>query len=283
MRLDQYLAQKLDITRSQILKAIKSGAVTVNGVQITKSGTNITDSDNVVANIENPISTVLPENIPLNIVFEDEYLMVINKPRGMTVHPGAGQKSGTMLNALLGQNTNHELERGGIVHRLDKNTAGLIVVAKNADVQAKLSAMFEKRQVKRVYNGIIDGVLHGSGVIDTNIIRDPNHRTMFRTTQQGGRKAITHFRVLQTFQKFSLVEFRLETGRTHQIRVHCKSIGRPIVGDPEYNPNGKIKCSGQMLESIEIAFIHPITSKEIEIKIGYSDEFRTVFEKICKN
>jgi len=281
-------------TRSQITNLIKDGRVTVNGKVVTKPGTEVTPNDVINALFEKEPLTAEPEDIKIDIVFEDEYLMIINKPRGMVVHPGAGNKSKTLLNGLLYliDNTSEPegtdepskaaLSRAGIVHRLDKNTAGLMVVAKTAPVQAKLAAMLEKHEIERIYHGIVEDVWEGSGTIDKNIIRDPKHRRLFTTKNaSAGRRAITHYKVIKAFKKHSLVEFRLETGRTHQIRVHAKSIGHALVGDPEYNPNSSVKVSGQMLESIHISFVHPVTGELIARKIGPTSEFQKVLLKIC--
>ena len=294
-------------TRSQITNLIKNGCVTVNGKVVTKAGTEVTPADivNVLMDTSAERTSCIPEDIKIDIVFEDEHLMIINKPRGMVVHPGAGNKNGTLLNGLLylidntdeadepDESDKAALSRAGIVHRLDKNTAGLMVVAKTAPVQAKLAAMLEKHEIERVYHGIVEGAWEGEGSINKNIIRDPKHRTLFttksqgsakqvlQTTATGGRTAITHYKVLKAFKKHSLVEFRLETGRTHQIRVHAKSAGHPLIGDPEYNPNSSVKASGQMLESISISFIHPVTGKGVTKKIDTTDEFKHVLSKTC--
>jgi 23S rRNA pseudouridine1911/1915/1917 synthase len=173
------------------------------------------------------------------------------------------------------------IERAGIVHRLDKNTAGLMVVAKTADVMAKMSKMFEQREVERTYVGLVEGVLRAEGTIDRNIARDPKHRTLYKTVATVGRRAVTHFCVLRNFSKWTLVEFRLETGRTHQIRVHAKSIGHPIVGDAEYNPNSSLKgLSGQMLESVRISFVHPVTHQVMTFEIAQSSEFAKTVDRI---
>ena len=279
-RLDKFLAERMDCTRSQL----KYAEILLNG-KCAKSGSVLRAGDVVECRLQNAECRTLPEEIPLDVVLEDDYLMIINKPRGMVVHPGAGVKGGTLLNALMylanseerRANSECKIERGGIVHRLDKNTAGLMVVAKTATVQASLAAMFERHEVKRTYVGIVEGVLTGEGTIDKNIVRDPKRRTLYTVSTTpspcgatpsfskgssfGGRRAITHFKVLQNFSKWSLVRFNLETGRTHQIRVHCKSIGHPIIGDPEYNPSSSIKgLSGQMLESVEIEFVHPMSN-----------------------
>lgn len=278
-RLDVYLVNHFKgvYTRSQINNSIKKGKTTLNGKAV-KSGTVLRAGDNIIADIESSEIPAKREDIKIDIVFQDEYLLIINKPRGMVVHPGAGNKSGTLLNGLL--NINGALERAGIVHRLDKNTAGLIVVAKTASVQAKLAAMFEKHEIKRTYIGLVEGLVKGEGTIDKNIARDPNHRTLYKAVPAGGRRAVTHYKTIQNFSKWTLVQFNLETGRTHQIRVHCKSLNHPLVGDPEYNPNSSIKTNGQLLESVEICFVHPVTSQIIHHKIGLTEAFNDVINKI---
>ncbi len=273
MRLDKYLSERYpDVTRSQITAAIKRGDFKVNG-QIVKAGYELRPTDVVAGAMQPTTVTAEPESIALEIIYEDEYLMVINKPRGMVVHPGAGVKSGTVLNALLGRGQDH-LERAGIVHRLDKNTAGLLVIAKTADCQQRLGRMFEKHEIKRTYWGLVDGVVGTDQTIDRNIIRHPQHRTIFTVTDHGGRRAVTHLHVLERYARHTLCEFTLETGRTHQIRVHCKSIHHPILGDPEYNSG-----NGQMLEAVKLDFVHPITGQPIHLAIQPTKAFVEAREK----
>ena len=288
-RLDKYLTQRVNCTRSRL----KHAKILLNGAAV-KSGTTLRAGDVIEIETADNQTTAEPENVDLDIIYEDDYLLIINKPRGMVVHPGAGVHSGTVLNALLGREIHiprrltapplylkGELLRAGIVHRLDKNTAGLMVVAKTAEVQAKLGKMFEAHAVRRTYIGLVEGVLRGEGTIDKNIVRDKNHRTLFTVAVSGGRRAITHYTVLRNFSKWTLVKFDLETGRTHQIRVHCKSIGHAIVGDPEYNPNSSIKnLSGQMLESVEIEFMHPKLETRINFKTNYGEEFQKTVDRI---
>ncbi len=267
MRLDKYLAAKYpDQTRSQLTAAIKRGDFTVNGSTV-KAGYELRPDDVVGGELHLPTTTAVAEDLPLDIVYEDEYLMVLNKPRGMVVHPGAGVHRGTVLNALLGRGQGH-LERAGIVHRLDKNTAGLLIVAKTLPCQQKLAAMFARHEIVRTYHGLVDGKVAGDMVIDQNIIRHPTHRTIFTTTAHGGRRAVTHLHVLERYAHHTLCEFTLETGRTHQIRVHCRAIGHPLLGDPEYNTG-----NGQMLEAVRLKFMHPITHRNIEISIDYTKAF----------
>ena len=273
LRLDKYLAaQYPHITRSQIVAAIKRGDFTVNGA-VVKAGYELRESDVVAGEIQPVAMTAAPEDLPLDIVYEDEHLMVINKPRGMVVHPGAGVKSGTVLNALLGRGQGH-LERAGIVHRLDKNTAGLLLVAKTTACQGKLAQMFEQHTIRRTYWGLVDGRVAGDMTIDKNIIRHPHHRTIFTTTEHGGRRAVTHLRVLERYAKHTLCEFTLETGRTHQIRVHCQAIHHPIVGDPEYNHG-----DGQMLEALQLDLIHPMTGAPMHFQIEPTKAFARMREK----
>lgn len=273
MRLDKYLAEQYpDITRSQIAAAIKRGDFTVNG-QVVKAGYELRETDVVAGELAPVVVTAEPEAIPLDVVYEDEHLMIINKPRGMVVHPGAGVKSGTVLNALLGRGQGH-LERAGIVHRLDKNTAGLLLVAKTTACQGKLAQMFERHDIKRTYWGLVDGRVAGDMTIDQNIIRHPNHRTIFTVTEKGGRRAVTHLHVLERYAKHTLCEFTLETGRTHQIRVHCKAIHHPIVGDPEYNYG-----NGQMLEAVRLDFVHPMTGAPVHVEIAPTKAFAQTRDK----
>lgn len=273
MRFDKYLQTQYPAqTRSQIAAAIKRGDLTVNGA-VVKAGYELRPSDVVAGEIRVPSLTATPEDLPLDIVYEDADLLVINKPRGMVVHPGAGVKSGTVLNALLGRGQGN-LERAGIVHRLDKNTAGLLVVAKTADCQQRLGQMFERHAIVRTYWGLVDGRVPADLTIDKNIIRHPQHRTIFTTTEHGGRRAVTHLKVLERYARHTWCEFTLETGRTHQIRVHCKAINHPIVNDPEYNTG-----DGQMLEAVKLQFVHPITGQDINITIPPTKAFATWRDK----
>jgi len=267
-----------DWTRSQITNAINAGRILHNN-QVVKSGKILRAGDIVEGEMTGQDMPAEPEDIPLNIIFEDDHLIIINKPRGMVVHPGAGIRSGTLLNALLFKGS--DIERAGIVHRLDKNTAGLMVVAKTAKTQAALSKMFEFHDVKRTYIGLVEGRVEQSGAIRKNINRHPGMRTIYTTCpDHQGRTAITHYKPLQVFKKHSLVEFQLETGRTHQIRVHMKSINRPLAGDPEYNPKSSIKTTGQMLEAIRLEFAHPITGKSLKFEIDPTEELQNHLTRI---
>ena len=290
-RLDIFLTKHFEgsHSRSQITNSIKSGKTTVNG-KVVKGGTVLCVGDVVDVDISVEDIVATPEDIKIDIVYQDDHLIIINKQRGMVVHPGAGNRSGTLLNALMHlQKSESNLDRAGIVHRLDKNTAGLMVVAKSAVVQASLAKAFERHEVKRTYIGLVEGKMPSdSGTISANITRDPNRRTLFKTVSTGGRRAVTHYKVLQVFEaigriaKYSLVQFNLETGRTHQIRVHAKHLSCPLVGDHEYNPKSSIKVDGQLLESVEIEFTHPITGKTISHKIELTKQFSDILNMLDK-
>ncbi len=275
MRLDAYLALKLNISRSKVQKLIKEEKVLVNN-KVVNSNYLVKLNDEILVNDElNYEINVEPENIPIDIVYEDDDLLVINKTSGMVVHPAPGHYTKTLVNALLYRFnlTSGEKIRPGIVHRLDKDTSGLMLVAKNEETHEKLSEMISKKEVERHYLAITEGVIkHDTGTIDAPIGRDPNNRQKMKVTDINAKEAITHFKVLERFKNNTLIECILETGRTHQIRVHLSYINHPIVNDPVY---GRGKCSefGQMLHSASIKFNHPRTGKELFFKADPPLEF----------
>ncbi len=275
MRLDAYLALKLNLSRSKVQKLIKEEKVLVNN-KIVNSNYLVKLNDEILVNDElNYEINVEPENIPIDIVYEDDDLLVINKTSGMVVHPAPGHYTKTLVNALLYRFnlTSGEKIRPGIVHRLDKDTSGLMLVAKNEETHEKLSEMISKKEVERHYLAITEGVIkHDTGTIDAPIGRDPNNRQKMKVTDINAKEAITHFKVLERFKNNTLIECILETGRTHQIRVHLSYINHPIVNDPVY---GRGKCSefGQMLHSASIKFNHPRTGKELFFKADPPLEF----------
>ena len=282
LRIDSYLAQKLELSRSKIQKLIKEDLVTVNDKTVNANylvkqndKIEIKDELNYDINIE-------PENIPLNIVYEDDDLLIINKESGMVVHPAPGHYNGTLVNALLYRFnlTSGEKNRPGIVHRLDKDTSGLMLVAKNEFTHEKLAEMISKKEVERKYLAIVDGLIkHETGTIDAPIGRDIADRQKMAVTDVNAKDSITHFRVLERFDNNTLIECILETGRTHQIRVHLSYIGYPVNNDPAYG-RGKATEFGQMLHSKSIKLKHPRTGKELFFEIEPPQEFKEKLEEL---
>lgn len=284
-RVDSYLAKELNISRSKVQKLIKQGLVTVNekvvsSNYIVKCGDFISVNDDLDYEI-----SVEAEDIEIDVVYEDSDLLVINKASGMVVHPAPGHYSHTLVNALLYrfQISGGEKYRPGIVHRLDKDTSGLMLVAKNEKTHEKLSRMIANKEVERHYLAIVDGVIkHDTGTIDAPIGRDANNRQKMAVTDVHGKEAVTHFRVLEIFSNHTLVECILETGRTHQIRVHMAYIGHPVSNDPLYG-RGKSTEFGQMLHSKSIKFKHPTTGKELFFEVDPPKEFLEKLEKLREN
>ena len=284
-RIDSYLSLELDISRSKIQKLIKQGKITVNGESVSSSYT-VKTGDNVFIDDELDFDIkVEPEIIDIDVLYEDEYLLIVNKKSGMVVHPAPGHYTGTLVNALLyrfnkGTTTNI---RPGIVHRIDKDTSGVMVVAKDDKTLELLSDMIKKKEIKRTYLAVVDGIIpHLTGTIDAPIGRDVNNREKMAVTDINSKDAITHFTVLKRFEntKQTLIECKLDTGRTHQIRVHMAYIGYPIYNDPVYGNEKKPTSFGQFLHSKEISFIHPITKKEIDISCDLPKEFKDYIDEI---
>lgn len=283
-RLDQYLSNKLDISRSKVQKLIKEEKVLVNG-KVASSNYLVDETDEI--NVDDDLNyeiKVEGENIPLDVVYEDEYLLVVNKKSGMVVHPAPGNYTGTLVNALLYRfNLSHSDNylRPGIVHRIDKDTSGLLVVAKDDKTHEILSNMIKEKKVERIYIALVHGVInHDTGTIDAPIGRDAVNRQKMAVTDVNSKDAVTHFRVLKRYSKNTLIECKLETGRTHQIRVHMEYIGYPIVNDPVYGKNKNTTAFGQLLHSKSIRFIHPITKKELFFECDLPQEFKEYLEKL---
>ena len=282
VRIDNYLSDKLDISRSKVQKLIKDGNVLVNGQSVNVSY-KVKIGDVIEYSLDlNEDTDITPEDIPIDIVYEDDDLLVINKASGMVVHPAPGHYTGTLVNALLYRfNLNSgEANRPGIVHRLDKDTSGLMLVAKNEFIHEKLSEMIGKKDVERKYLAIVDGLIkHDTGTIDAPIGRDANNRQKMAVTDVNGKDSITHFKVLERFDNNTFIECILETGRTHQIRVHMNYIGYPINNDPLYG-RGKATEFGQMLHSYSIKFNHPRTGKELSFRVDPPKEFMDKLEEL---
>lgn len=281
-RIDVFLSQELELSRSKIQKLIKEELVEVNG-KFVSSNYSVKEKDQIFVDDDlNYDISVDPQNIPISIVYEDDDLLVINKASGMVVHPAPGHYQDTLVNALLYHFplSSGDKIRPGIVHRLDKDTSGLMLVAKNEVIHEKLAEMIGSKEVERCYLALVDGVIkHDTGTIDAPIGRSSNNRQKMAVTDLHGKEAVTHFKVLETFEKNTLVECRLETGRTHQIRVHLAYIGFPVVNDPLYG-RGKADEFGQMLHSKSIKFSHPRTKKELFFEVEPPIEFQNKLEEL---
>ena len=281
IRLDTYLASELDISRSKIQKLLEEDKIKVNG-KGTKASYKVCMDDVITINSELDYSIdIKGEDIPLDIVYENDDLLVINKKSGMVVHPAPGNYSGTLVNALLGKyNLSNDNIRPGIVHRLDKDTSGLMLVAKNDWAHDKLSKMIKDKDVKRIYLALVDGVInHDTGTIDAPIGRDVKDREKMTVTDVNSKEAKTNFKVLKRYKNHTLIECILDTGRTHQIRVHMKYIGHPVTNDPLY---GKCfnKEFGQMLHSKRIEFNNPRDDKHLEFDVNPPREFDEILNNI---
>ncbi|MBQ8610699.1 MAG: RluA family pseudouridine synthase [Oscillospiraceae bacterium] len=286
-RLDAWLAGVTDLTRSALQQLMEKGAVRCNGRTVSKS-LRVAAGDTVELERPEPVEiAVIPQDIPLDVVYEDDFLLVINKPKGMVVHPAPGNPDGTLVNALLwhcrGQlsGINGEI-RPGIVHRIDKDTSGLLVVAKTNEAHTGLAAQLEGHHIARVYNAVCYGGFSvEEGTVDSPIARDPADRKKMKAGMKDGRNAVTHYRVLSQSGGFSWIECRLETGRTHQIRVHMASIGHPLAGDSVYGPRRVItELAGQCLHAAELSFTHPITGQHMNFHAPLPDYF-TAFVRKC--
>ena len=287
-RLDKFLSlYEEGLTRSYAQKLIEDECVLVNG-KCVPSKYKVCEGDRII--IEYPKADVLeltPEDIPLDIVYEDDSVIVINKPAGMVVHPAAGNLSGTLVNALLmhsgdSLSTINGVHRPGIVHRLDKDTSGLLIVAKGDAAHQSLSEQLKTRTLKRQYTAIVHGnIKEDSGTINKNIARSTKDRKKMEVTKIGGRVAITNFAVKERFGRYTLVECNLDTGRTHQIRVHMKSLGHPILGDKTYGiKKEEFNLTGQMLHAEKIGFIHPKTGEYMSFSAKAPEVFKKTLEII---
>ncbi len=285
LRIDKFLASELtDFTRSQLQMMIEDSLVLVNG-NVIKSNYKLKINDEIIIYIKEPeLTDIEPQDIPLDIVYEDQDIIVINKPSGMVVHPALGNYSGTLVNALLYHckdlsGINGKI-RAGIVHRIDKDTSGLIVACKNDLAHKNLSEQFVEHKVNKIYYCLVNGVIpHNVGLIDAPIGRDPSSRQQMAVVE-GGKEARTHFKVLERFEKNTLVEVKLETGRTHQIRVHMKYIGYPLVGDPVYGVRKVVGENGQFLHAKKLEFYHPRTKEFLSFEVELPNDFKELLKNL---
>lgn len=281
-RLDKFISENSDISRSYAAKLCENSLVTSNDKTLSKNY-RISENEEIIISIPQPEElSIEPENIPLNIVYEDNAVIVVNKPQGLCVHPAPGNESGTLVNGLVfhcGDDLSaiNGVIRPGIVHRIDKDTSGLLIVAKNNDAHLKLSEQLKERKAMRKYVALVNGnIKEDNGTINKPIGRNPSDRKKMAVVSNG-REAVTHFKVLERFGQYTLMECVLETGRTHQIRVHLASIGHSIVGDPLYGIKKEhFNLQGQLLHAKTIGFVHPETNKMME----FTSEIPTYFEDI---
>ena len=291
-RLDVFLSEQTEeFTRSRLKKLIEEGQVCVNGVPTKKAGAEVKRGDNVLVTVPEAIEyTAKPENIPIDIVYQDEDFAIVNKPQGMTVHVGNGNESGTLVNALL-----YALDhlsgiggvlRPGIVHRIDKDTTGLLVVAKNDKAHVSLAGQIAEKTCHRTYYALLEGNLKEErGRVITDIGRHPTDRLKMAVLPEGkGKVAVTDFEVAARFGgDFTLCKFDLQTGRTHQIRVHAKHLGHPVAGDPVYGyKKQKIKADGQLLHAYRLELTHPTTGERMVFNAPIPQAFAEILEKLCK-
>lgn len=286
-RIDKLLSEVFSNTsRTQIQKWMKDDLVTVNG-QPVKANYRCQTNDIVHCTVPEKTQLIIqPENIPILIIYEDADLIVVNKPKGMVVHPSSDHMSGTLVNALL--NYTNQLskiggeERPGIVHRIDKDTSGLLIVAKNDKTHEILANQFKRNEIERTYEAIVYGEIdHDSGIIDAPVARDPNNRLQMAVVDHG-KQAITHFQVIKRYHHFTHVLCQLETGRTHQIRVHMEYIGHPLVGDLKYAKGRTFPAEGQALFASRLGFTHPRSNKWLVFEIEQPNYFRKILSQIEK-
>ena len=289
IRIDKYLGDTIsDLSREMIIKLIKDGEVLVNGKNV-KSSYKATENDEVLINIPEPKEiNIVPQDIPLNIVYEDQDILVINKQKGLVVHPGNGNEDGTLVNAIMAY-CKKDLSgiggviRPGIVHRIDKDTSGILIIAKNDKAHLNISEQIKNHQVKKTYIALVRGIVkENEATINMPIARDERDRKKM-ATDIDGKEAVTHFNVIKRYYDYTLLKVKIDTGRTHQIRVHMAKIHHPVVGDEVYS-NGKneFNVKGQLLHSTILEFKHPRTGEKLHFEAPLPDEFKRVLDDLDK-
>lgn len=290
IRIDRYLAEQCpDLSRSYIQKLAKNGAVFVNNRQV-KANYKVQPQDQVILTIPDmQVPDILPENIPLDILYEDQWLLVVNKPKDMVVHPSAGHMEGTLVNAVMAHCGEHlsginGVLRPGIVHRIDKDTTGALLICKDDTVHRDLAEQLKVHSIKRRYRAIVQGNLkEDQGTVDAPVGRHPTDRKKMAVNYKNGKEAVTHYQVLERFGNATYIECRLETGRTHQIRVHMASLGHPLLGDTIYGSSkNPYHLQGQALHAMILGFIHPITREYLEFQAPLPEYFIKLLDKLRK-
>lgn len=290
-RIDRFLAQQIpDQSRSFLQKLIRDQQITVNGRPV-KANYRVQPEDQVIVLVPDPqLPDILPENIPLDILYEDSDVLVINKPKGMVVHPAAGHYTHTVVNAVMyhchdNLSGINGVMRPGIVHRIDQDTTGAIVICKNDHAHQSLAQQLKEHSITRSYRAIVwNNLKEDEGTVDRPIGRHPVDRKKMAVNERNGKPAVTHYRVLERFGRFTYIECRLETGRTHQIRVHMASIGHPLLGDEVYGPSGKqpFRLQGQCLHAMILGFIHPSTGEYMEFEAPLPEYFTQLLRNFRK-
>ena len=291
-RIDVFLSNVYkDASRTYLQKLIKEGNISVNGKVVSKSSYKLKEDDEIELNVPEPLPLeILPEDIPIDIIYEDDDFMIVNKPKGMVVHPAPGHLTGTLVNAVLYHCKDklsgiNGILRPGIVHRIDKDTSGSLIICKNDSAHRFIADQLKEHSITRIYQGIATGHLKDyEGTVDVFLDRDKNDRKKMSVCDKlHGKHAVTHYKVLESFDGYDLVEFKLETGRTHQIRVAMKYLNHPLLGDYTYGAaNNKFGIEGQVLHAKTIGFIHPSTKKYVEFEAPLNNEFVELLNKLRK-
>lgn len=287
-RIDAIIAGKIDdVSRSYVQKLIEDGKVTVNGSLETSKKIKLKPGDHILVEMPEPeVLEAKAEDIPIDIVYEDDDLMIINKPIGMVVHPAPGNYTGTLVNALMFHadklSSINGVVRPGIVHRIDKDTSGLLMIAKTDHAHKSLAAQLKEHTIKRKYIALVHGSISSeTGTINAPIGRSPKDRLKMAVNERNGKDAVTHFTVIERFKDYAFIECQLETGRTHQIRVHMAYIGHPLLGDMTYGvKKPKIKNDGQLLHAKTLGFVHPRTGEYMEFDSEIPELFHVMIKKI---
>ena len=285
-RLDLFLTTECELSRSHIKKLVDDGLILLNG-KPCKAGDSVKVGDSVQVTFKEPENLdITPQNIPIDIIYQDKDIAVINKQQGLTVHAGGGTKGDTLVNALLYHLDSlsgiNGVIRPGIVHRIDKDTSGLLVVAKNDLAHVSLAKQIQEKSAKRIYIALLEGNLKtDSGTVDTLITRSDKDRKMMAVSTVKGRRAITDYKVIKRYNGYTLCEFSLKTGRTHQIRVHAKTLGHPVVGDKVYGyKKQKFDLNGQLLHAYKLILTHPTTGEVLEFTAPIPEYFESVLKKL---